>query len=244
MGGNTPATLQTTVIISEMAFVVHLVRPTKASLFKDYAIMHLLPYLLNQMYTAATRFDNIFENYKLNSLRKLIWLKRMGDSYVRRRSVEPNIPIPKGKDWAEFLKVTENKEELFHYLATELLALTHDAEYEFITTKGDQALSNKPMDLSGISDTNHEEGDTRVILHLAHAVKAGHKKALIRTGDCDTVKLCVYHFSSLSGRGDSRVISAIDDIVASPAIVGRNAYAADGSGKVVSLKIENVSAHK
>ena len=45
--------------------------------------------------------------------------------------------------------------------------------------------------------------------------------------------------SSLSGRGDSRVISAIDDIVASPAIVGRNAYAADGSGKVVSLKIEN-----
>ena len=45
--------------------------------------------------------------------------------------------------------------------------------------------------------------------------------------------------SSLSGRGDSRVISAIDDIVASPAIVGRNVYAADGSGKVVSLKIEN-----
>ena len=45
--------------------------------------------------------------------------------------------------------------------------------------------------------------------------------------------------SSLSGRVDSRVISAIDDIVASPAIVGRNVYAADGSGKVVSLKIEN-----
>ena len=45
--------------------------------------------------------------------------------------------------------------------------------------------------------------------------------------------------SSLSGRSDSRVISAIDDIVASPAIVGRNVYAADGSGKVVSLKIEN-----
>ena len=45
--------------------------------------------------------------------------------------------------------------------------------------------------------------------------------------------------SSLSGRGNSRVISAIDDIVASPVIVGRNAYAADGSGKVVSLKIEN-----
>ena len=45
--------------------------------------------------------------------------------------------------------------------------------------------------------------------------------------------------SSLSGRKDSRVMSAIDDIVASPLIFGRNVYVADGSGKVVSLQIEN-----
>ena len=45
--------------------------------------------------------------------------------------------------------------------------------------------------------------------------------------------------SSLSGRNDGRVISAIDDIVASPVIVGRNVFVADGSGKVVSLKVES-----
>ena len=45
--------------------------------------------------------------------------------------------------------------------------------------------------------------------------------------------------SSLSGRNDGRVISSIDDIVASPLIVGQNVYAAEGSGKVVSMKIEN-----
>lgn len=45
--------------------------------------------------------------------------------------------------------------------------------------------------------------------------------------------------SSLSSRNDGQVISAIDDIVASPMIIGRNLYAADGSGKVVSLKIES-----
>lgn len=45
--------------------------------------------------------------------------------------------------------------------------------------------------------------------------------------------------SSLSGRNDGEVISAIDDIVASPLIVGRNLYAADGSGKVVSMQIES-----
>ena len=45
--------------------------------------------------------------------------------------------------------------------------------------------------------------------------------------------------SSLSSRIDGQVISAIDDIVASPLIIDRNLYVADGSGKVVSLKIES-----
>ena len=45
--------------------------------------------------------------------------------------------------------------------------------------------------------------------------------------------------SSLSSRSDGQVLSAIDDIVASPLIIGRNLYVADGSGKVVSLKIES-----
>ena len=39
-------------------------------------------------------------------------------------------------------------------------------------------------------------------------------------------------------RNDGRVISSIDDIVASPLIVGQNVYAADGSGKVVSMKMK------
>ena len=45
--------------------------------------------------------------------------------------------------------------------------------------------------------------------------------------------------SSLSSRIDGQVISAIDDIVASPLIIDQNLYVADGSGKVVSLKIES-----
>ena len=43
--------------------------------------------------------------------------------------------------------------------------------------------------------------------------------------------------SSLSGRNDGRVISSINDIVASPVIIGQNVFVADGSGKVVSLKV-------
>jgi outer membrane protein assembly factor BamB len=45
--------------------------------------------------------------------------------------------------------------------------------------------------------------------------------------------------SSLSGQDNGRVVSAIDDIVASPVIVGQNVFVADGSGQVVSFKIQS-----
>ena len=45
--------------------------------------------------------------------------------------------------------------------------------------------------------------------------------------------------SSLSGKIEGSVLSAIDDIVASPVIIDRNVYVANGSAQVVSLKIES-----
>ena len=55
-------------------------------------------------------------------------------------------------------------------------------------------LSNKRLDLSDISQTDHEEADTRIILHLQHAVSDGHQKALIRTVDSDIVILSVHFY--------------------------------------------------
>ena len=51
--------------------------------------------------------------------------------------------------------------------------MAHESEYQFITTKGDEALSNKALDLIVIINTNHDEANTHVMLHLQHAVKDG-----------------------------------------------------------------------
>ena len=45
---------------------------------------------------------------------------------------------------------------------------------------------------------NHEEADTRMIVHVVHAVQEGHKKIAIRTVDTDVVVICTAAFHSLA----------------------------------------------
>ena len=63
---------------------------------------------------------------------------------------------------------------------------------ELIITTGVTVLS-KPLveDLESLSPCNHEEADTRMILHVNHATHHGHHKIMIRTVDTDVVVLAV-----------------------------------------------------
>lgn len=127
--------------------------------------------------------------------------KRLGATRERRIRVSDNIPIPKGKEWQAFLKVNENKEELFRYLSEEMVKTSTNSNYHFISTKGEFVLSNKPVDLSRINPSDHEEADTRMILHLYDAVTDGHETAFLRTVDSDVVILCIRFYHTLHGLG-------------------------------------------
>ena len=67
--------------------------------------------------------------------------------------------------------------------------------------KGELVLSNKPVDLSRISPSDHEEADTPILLHLYDAVVDNHKIAYIRTVDSDVVVICMHLFHKLSFYG-------------------------------------------
>ncbi len=57
-------------------------------------------------------------------------------------------------------------------------------------------LSNdKAVDLSDITPSDHEEADSRMMLHLGHAVVDGQKKAFLQTVDSDAV-LAVHLFTT------------------------------------------------
>ena len=54
-----------------------------------------------------------------------------------------------------------------------------------------------PVDKSGISPCIHEEGDTMVLLHAAHAARMGCSKILIRIVDTDVVVLAVAYAAKM-----------------------------------------------
>ena len=61
-----------------------------------------------------------------------------------------------------------------------------------ITTHGSNVLCNPFRDDTNIlAPCTHEEADTRIMVHLADAVKEGHKDILIRTVDTDVVALAI-----------------------------------------------------
>ena len=55
--------------------------------------------------------------------------------------------------------------------------------------------------ITTISPTDHEEADSRMMLHLQHAVMAGHKVAFVRTVDSDVVVLSIHHYPTFQNLG-------------------------------------------
>ena len=199
--GRNPAAKQATVLILDMAAVVHLVTPKHANVFGEYSEQHLIPFIESQMSARTDRVDAVWDRYIKDSLKNQTRLKRTGEIISKRRKVAESIPIPKGKHWADFLKNSDNKEELFTYLADELLRLSPQFKYSLVVTKGELALSNDNQNLADISPTDHEEADTRLMLHLQHAINAGHHEAAIRTVDSDIVVLSVHFFPIFQRNG-------------------------------------------
>lgn len=71
----------------------------------------------------------------------------------------------------QFLRDDMNKAELFafirHLLITSKL---------IIITNGSEVVCIPPQDTSQLAPSNHEEVDTRIILHMADAINSGFKK--------------------------------------------------------------------
>lgn len=65
------------------------------------------------------------------------------------------------------------------------------ADKELYATHGTSVLSNSSRGLSNIEPCNHEEADTRMMVHVADAVAQGYTKIMLRTVDTDVVALAV-----------------------------------------------------
>ena len=169
--------------ILDGAALVNMLRPGAAKTFTDYVQQVFSPYILSQL-RHVSRLDVVWDEYLPESLKAETRSKR--GKGVRRR-VEPFSAMP--GNWPEFLRIDDNKAELFSFLATIVTAL--DTEKQIISTHHAEVLCTHLRDTSGLAPCTHEEADTRIMLHLGDAVKEGYDKVSIRTVDTDVVVLAV-----------------------------------------------------
>ena len=126
---------------------------------------------------------------------------KRGKGILRR--VVGTAAIP--RNWQHFLRVDSNKTELFTFLSEALLRwfeFMHE-DKQLVITNDVEVLSKPPLsDLSSISPCTHEEADTHMLLHVAHAVRNAHRKMMIQTVDTDVVVLAVAAAQGLKVGGE------------------------------------------
>ncbi len=141
------------------------------------------PYIQSQL-RVADRVDIVWDEYIENSLKSQTRSKR-GKGI--KRKVESTSQLP--SNWQAFLRIDENKVELFSYLADCAAELATCKE--IITTKGQSVMCNMSRDVSRLCPCDHEEADTRIILHSLDAYENGFHEITIRTVDTDVVVLAI-----------------------------------------------------
>ena len=169
--------------ILDGAAIINMLRPGTAKTFQCYVTEVFVPYVTSQL-QHVERLDFVWDLYIADSL-KADTRNRRGKG-VRRR-VEPTSEVP--RNWQEFLRIDDNKTELFSFLASNLADL--ETNKHLITTQGTGVLSSKCQDMSALAPCTHEEADTRIFLHLQNAVQHGYSKVSIRTVDTDVVVLAI-----------------------------------------------------
>ena len=185
-----PPSVSTLVI--DGAALVNMLAPQQCKTFDDYAVKIFLPHISAKL-KQVRRLDLVWDQYLQHSLKSMTRDKRgLG---VRRRVV-PSALLP--RSWSDFLRVPDNKTELFTFLSGYVAGMPIDTGKEVIVTDGCNAMYNPNAEhASMLEPCSHEEADTRVMLHIAHAVSKGHTSLMIRTVDTDVVVIAVSCFHRL-----------------------------------------------
>ena len=110
------------VILLDGAAIVNTLRPGFAKTFSDYATHVFLLYIISQL-QHVNRLDVVWDEYIADSLKAETRTRRGKGT---RRRVEPSNTIP--GNWQEFLRINDNKIELFSFLATSAATIATDKQ--------------------------------------------------------------------------------------------------------------------
>ena len=145
-----------------------------ALFFADYAQNIFKPFIISSL-DKVKRLDVIWDRYLANSLKQSTREKRMHSGTAQRQRVLSDSPIP--SNWESFLRIEENKDELFRYLSKSMDVYDTNGKVlvstygESVITAGQHILT----DMESLQPCSDEEADTQILLHIAHCAQQGFK---------------------------------------------------------------------
>ena len=178
-------------IIDAAAFV-NINKPKTSERFGQY-YSEEIPWKVQQQLGDLKRFYFVLDTCKIDSIKGHT---REGRAIGVKIAVRKETPI--AKTLQVFLKNSHNKTELLKMLAINITKIPAKI-FEIKATHLEEVLSNNlDADLSALQPCNHEEADTRLLLHALNASKSGFKRLLIVTVDTDVAVLALCHICTLN----------------------------------------------
>ena len=179
--------------ILDGAAVVQMLNTGTSQTFHEYGERVFAPYIYNQLKKSSC-IDLVWDVYRPDSLKASTGEKRGKD--IRKR-MAPSTMMP--KNWKDFLRVNENKTELFAFLSRTAVHLSVAEGKEIYATDGSGVLCSPAESyLAHLAPCSQEEADPCLLLHVTDAVQKGYKKVTIRTVDTDMIVLVVVSFSKIA----------------------------------------------
>ena len=174
------------------AVLVQMMPPKNVKTFGEYSKEFAQTIYKEIERSQLTRVDVTFDRYLAESLKSETRERRGSGSRVLVTAATPIC-----RNWRMFLRVNENKDELFQLLASDLEELKSTAKF-IVATVNDKSICNRELNMENLSPSNHEESDTRIFLHVKNAAEMNHQEISIRTVDTDVVVIAVSLFHELN----------------------------------------------
>ena len=175
--------------ILDGAAIVQMLNPVVAKTFQEYVNIVFAPYISTQL-EKVHQPDLVWDVYLPDSLKGTT--RQKTGKGVRKRVARSTV-MP--KNWKDFLRVDQNKTEIFRGLSREAIRLPIADGKEMYATCGIEVLcSLAESDLTSLAPCSHKEADTSMLLHVADAVQKWMRMVAIHTVDTDVVVLSVASF--------------------------------------------------
>ena len=155
--------------------------------FKQFTQRLFLKHLQVEL-RKVSRLDIVWDTYRPMSIKGHT---RDECGHGVRLNVGPNVRIP--GNLSEFLRDSTNKVELFKYLSGEVMQRFHSGGDIYITMSNGTTVGHVGHGEDMTTVCNQEEADTRIILHIPHALNCGFSSILIKTSDSDVIAIFIHH---------------------------------------------------